>query len=206
MRSIEPMRDFAYARPSSLAEAAAPLPAAAKRPIIAGGHTLLARDQVAAADARHADRSGRHSGPCRRVARRRPAVDRRDDHACGCCQRYDAGAAIPAWPGWRAASVTSRCAIAARWAASSPTMTRRRIIRPPCWRLMRLSKPRGAHAADDYFQGMFATALADGEIVTRVGFKRAAGRRLCQVPPPGVALCRSSGCSSPAMPTACALP
>jgi aerobic carbon-monoxide dehydrogenase medium subunit len=30
---------------------------------------------------------------------------------------------------------------------------------------------RGAHAADDYFQGMFATALADGEIVTRVGFR-----------------------------------
>lgn len=29
----------------------------------------------------------------------------------------------------------------------------------------------GAHAADEYFQGMFATALADGEIVTRVGFK-----------------------------------
>ncbi len=30
---------------------------------------------------------------------------------------------------------------------------------------------RGSHAADDYFQGMFATALADGEIVTRVGFR-----------------------------------
>ncbi len=30
---------------------------------------------------------------------------------------------------------------------------------------------RGSHAADDYFQGMFATALADGEIVRRVGFR-----------------------------------
>ncbi len=29
----------------------------------------------------------------------------------------------------------------------------------------------GSHAADDYFQGMFATALMDGEIVRRVGFK-----------------------------------
>ena len=28
-----------------------------------------------------------------------------------------------------------------------------------------------AHAADDFFQGMFTTALADGEIVTRIGFK-----------------------------------
>jgi carbon-monoxide dehydrogenase medium subunit len=33
---------------------------------------------------------------------------------------------------------------------------------------------RGAHAADDYFQGMFATALEDGEIITRIGFKRPA--------------------------------
>ncbi len=30
---------------------------------------------------------------------------------------------------------------------------------------------RGSYAADDYFQGMFATALSDGEIVTRVGFR-----------------------------------
>ena len=29
---------------------------------------------------------------------------------------------------------------------------------------------RGGHAADDFFQGMFATALEDGEIVTRIGF------------------------------------
>ncbi len=28
----------------------------------------------------------------------------------------------------------------------------------------------GRHDADDYFQGMFATALADGEIIVRVGF------------------------------------
>lgn len=30
---------------------------------------------------------------------------------------------------------------------------------------------RGAHAADDFFQGMFATTLADGELITRVGFR-----------------------------------
>jgi carbon-monoxide dehydrogenase medium subunit len=29
---------------------------------------------------------------------------------------------------------------------------------------------RATHAADDFFQGMFATALADGEIITRIGF------------------------------------
>ncbi|QXQ07699.1 xanthine dehydrogenase family protein subunit M [Sphingosinicellaceae bacterium] len=30
---------------------------------------------------------------------------------------------------------------------------------------------RSSHAAQDYFQGMFATALEDGEIITRVGFR-----------------------------------
>lgn len=29
---------------------------------------------------------------------------------------------------------------------------------------------RGSHAAADFFQGMFSTALADGEIITRIGF------------------------------------
>ncbi|MBB6228674.1 carbon-monoxide dehydrogenase medium subunit [Polymorphobacter multimanifer] len=30
---------------------------------------------------------------------------------------------------------------------------------------------RASHSADDYFQGMFATALEDGEIITRIGFR-----------------------------------
>lgn len=29
----------------------------------------------------------------------------------------------------------------------------------------------GSHNAEDFFQGMFATALADGEIITRIGFR-----------------------------------
>ncbi len=29
----------------------------------------------------------------------------------------------------------------------------------------------GSHSAEDYFQGMFATALADGEIITRISFR-----------------------------------
>ena len=34
-----------------------------------------------------------------------------------------------------------------------------------------LETTRGSHAAEDYFQGMFATALADGEIITAVRFR-----------------------------------
>jgi len=29
----------------------------------------------------------------------------------------------------------------------------------------------GSHAAEDYFQGMFSTALADGELITRISFR-----------------------------------
>ncbi len=32
---------------------------------------------------------------------------------------------------------------------------------------------RASHAADEYFQGMFATALEEGELVTRIGFRLA---------------------------------
>lgn len=34
-----------------------------------------------------------------------------------------------------------------------------------------IESDRGSYPADDFFQGMFATSLADGEIVTRVGFR-----------------------------------
>ena len=34
-----------------------------------------------------------------------------------------------------------------------------------------IESDRGSYPADEFFQGMFATSLADGEIVTRVGFR-----------------------------------
>ena len=48
---------------------------------------------------------------------------------------------------------------------------------------------RRSLAADDFFAGLFATALDEGEIVTRVTVPGAGRGRLCQVPQPGLALC-----------------
>ncbi len=43
---------------------------------------------------------------------------------------------------------------------------------------------RGVHAAEDFFQGMFATALAEGEIITRVGFRLAEAFAYAKFPHP----------------------
>ena len=43
-------------------------------------------------------------------------------------------------------------------------------------------------AADQYFTGLYSTALKEGEIVTKVAFKVPAQVRLRKVPQPGVAL------------------
>ena len=42
--------------------------------------------------------------------------------------------------------------------------------------------------ADDFFTGMFETALDEGEMITAISFPAGQGR-LCEVPQPGVALC-----------------
>jgi hypothetical protein len=44
-------------------------------------------------------------------------------------------------------------------------------------------------AAEEFFTGMFETALADDEIITAVRFAGTQARRLRQVPQPGLALC-----------------
>ncbi len=63
------------------------------------------------------------------------------------------------------------CVIAARSAARSPTTTRRRIIRRRCWRSAPTVKTnKRTIAAEDFFKGLFATALEDGEIITAVSF------------------------------------
>ena len=43
-------------------------------------------------------------------------------------------------------------------------------------------------AADDFFTGLFETALEPGEIVTSVRFPKAAERQLSEIPQPGLAL------------------
>ena len=70
-----------------------------------------------------------------------------------------------------AASATRRCAIAARSAARSPMPIRRRTIPPAVLGLgATIVTDRREIPADEFFTGLFETALAPGEIITAVRF------------------------------------
>ena len=166
------MRDFAYSRPASLADAAAAFAAGGEAAFIAGGHTLL---------------------PAIKSRLRMP--DTLIDLAgvpglTGATQEADR-----LWIG----AMTTHAAIVtdATVAAAIPGLSRMaRLVGDPQVRnrgtiggvianndpaadypaaLLALDgiveTDRGRHAAGDYFQGMFATALVDGEIVTRIGLR-----------------------------------
>ena len=69
------------------------------------------------------------------------------------------------------ASAIRRSARAAPSAALSPTTTRRPAIRRRCWPpAATVVTNKRKIAADDYFQGLFSTALAEGEFITEVVF------------------------------------
>ena len=163
------MRDFAFARPTSLADAASAFASGGEAAFIAGGHTLL---------------------PAMKSRLRMPdtlidlaaipglsGVTRDDDRLwIGAMTTHaavvaDAGA-IPALVHMAAMigdnQVRNRGTLGGVIANNDPAADY------PAALLgldAIVETDRGRHAADDYFQGMFATALADGEIVTRVGFR-----------------------------------
>ncbi len=165
------MREFAYARPASLAEAAAAFAGGGEAAFIAGGHTLL---------------------PAMKSRLRMPdtivdlgalpgltAIARDGDtlwigalttHAA-VATSPEVAAAIPGLarlagqigdPQVRNAGTIGGVLANNDPAADYPSaaLALKAVI----------ETDRGAHDADDYFQGMFATALADGEIITRIGF------------------------------------
>jgi len=165
------MREFAYARPDSVAAAAAAFAAGGEAAFIAGGHTLL---------------------PAMKSRLRQP--DTIIDLAAipgltGVTRQGDM-----LWIG----ALTTHAAVAtdATVAAAIPGLAALAMLigdpqarnRGTLGGVLANNDPsadypaallalggtvetdRGSHDAADYFQGMFATALADGEIITRVGF------------------------------------
>ncbi len=77
---------------------------------------------------------------------------------------------------------------------SSPTTTRRRTTPRRCWRSAPPSSPTsGSIAADDFFQGMFTTALEPGELRDRGRIPDPREGRLRQDAQPGQPL-RHGGC------------
>jgi carbon-monoxide dehydrogenase medium subunit len=163
------MRDFAYARPASLADAAAAFASGGEAAFIAGGHTLL---------------------PAMKSRLRMPdtlvdlsalpglsGITRDGDRLwIGALTTHARVAAeAGAIPGLaRLAAVIGDQQVRNRGTLGGVIANNDPAADYPAALLALdaiVETDRGSHAADDYFQGMFATALADGEIVTRVGFR-----------------------------------
>ena len=163
------MRDFAYARPTSLADAANAFAGGGEAAFIAGGHTLLPaiKSRLRMPDTL-VDLAGvpglagvTHDGY-------RLWVGALTTHAA-------VAAAAGAIPGLVAMAnligdqqVRNRGTLGGVIANNDPAADYPAAVLA----LDGIIKTdRASYAADDFFQGMFATALADGEIVTRVGFQ-----------------------------------
>ena len=163
------MRDFAYARPTSLSDAASAFAGGGEAAFIAGGHTLL---------------------PAIKSRLRMP--DTLVDLAAVPGLTGVARDGDRLWIG----AMTTHAAVAAE-ATAIPGLARLALgigdqqvrNRGTLGGVIANNDPaadypaallaldavvetdRASHAADEYFQGMFATALAEGEIVRRVGFR-----------------------------------
>ena len=165
------MREFAYDRPTSLPAAAAAFAAGGEAAFVAGGHTLLSamKSRLRAPDTL-IDLSG-ISGL---------TGVRRDGDLLwiGALTTHAAVAADPtvagAIPGLAALAlligdpqVRNRGTIGGVLANNDPSADY-----PAALLALggSVETDRSVYAADDFFRGMFATALADGEIITRVGF------------------------------------
>lgn len=163
------MREFAFARPTSLADAASAFASGGEAAFIAGGHTLLPAiksrlrmpdtliDLAAIPGLSGVTRDGD-----------RLWVGAMTTHAAVVA---DAGA-IPALV--RLAGMIGDNQVRNRGTLGGVIANNDPAADYPAAVLALdavVETDQGSHAADDYFQGMFATALADGEIVTRVGFR-----------------------------------
>ena len=160
--------------------------------LLAGGHTLLPTMKQRLAQPADADRSRRHRRSSRGIERTgRVVVDRRHDDACrGRDLAPSCSEAIPA---------LAELAEHDRRSGSAQPRHHRRLDRQqrPGGRLSRraclalgatIVTNKRKIAADEFFTGLFETALEDGEIVTAVAFPMPAQGGLREVPQPGLAL------------------
>jgi carbon-monoxide dehydrogenase medium subunit len=161
------MRDFALARPASLADATAAFSGGGEAAYLAGGHTLIPamKSRLRMPDAL-VDLSGLGLSGITRDGNRLwiGAMTRHADVATS-------AAAIPGLAalasGIGDAQVRNRGTLGGSVANNDPAAD----YPAACLALDALIETdRGRHTADAFFQGMFTTALADGEIITRIGF------------------------------------
>lgn len=162
------MHDFALRRPRSLSEATAQFAGSGEAAYIAGGHTLIPamKSRLRMPDAL-VDLSGLGLAGITLEGDRLwiGAMTTHADAAAG-------AAAIPALAclaaGIGDAQVRNRGTLGGSVANNDPAADYPAAVLALD---ALVETDRATHAADDFFQGMFATALADGEIITRIGFR-----------------------------------
>ena len=166
------MRDFAYARPTSLADAASAFSGGGEAAFIAGGHTLL---PAIKSRLRMPDTLVDLGGIPGLTGVTRDGdmlwIGAMTTHAVVATDAT-VKAAIPGLTGMALVigdqQVRNRGTLGGVIANNDPSADY-----PAALLALdaTVETSAGSYAADDYFQGMFATALSDGEIVSRVGFK-----------------------------------
>jgi len=166
------MRDFAYARPTSVADAANAFAGGGEAAFIAGGHTLLPamKSRLRMPDTL-VDLGG--------IPGLADITRDGDMLAIGALVTHAAvaesavvAAAIPGLASLAAGigdqQVRNRGTLGGVIANNDPAADYPAALLALA---ATVTTSTGSHAADDYFQGMFATALTDGEIVMGVAFK-----------------------------------
>ena len=162
------MRDFALHRPRSLSEATAQFAGETEAAYLAGGHTLIPamKSRLRMPDAL-VDLSGLGLAGITREGDRLwiGAMTRHAEVAAG-------AVAIPSLACLAAGigdpQVRNRGTLGGSVANNDPAADYPAAVLALD---ALIETDRATHGADDFFQGMFATALAEGEIITRIGFR-----------------------------------
>ncbi len=162
------MRDFAFHTPRSLSDAAAQFAGGGEAAYLAGGHTLIPamKSRLRMPDALVDLSALGLSGIA--VAGDRLWIGAMTAHA-------DVAAGATAIPGLAAlaagigdAQVRNRGTLGGSVANNDPAADYPAAVLALD---AVIETDRASHGADDFFQGMFTTALAEGEIITRIGFR-----------------------------------
>lgn len=166
------MRDFDLVRPSTVAEAVAAFSASPDAAYLAGGHTLIPAMKARLRAPETLIDLSRLPGL---ATIERSGEQLRIGALCTHAQVAGDATVAAAIPGLAALAlligdpqVRARGTLGGVIANNDPASD----YPAACLALDAvITTDRAEYAADDYFQGMFATALADGEIVTRVAFR-----------------------------------
>lgn len=161
------MRDFAFERPTSVAAAAAAFANGGEAAYLAGGHTLIPamKSRLRMPDAL-IDLSAMGLSGIERQGDRM-WIGAMTTHAAVA----EGASAIPGLA--KLAGVIGDPQVRNRGTIGGSLANNDPAADYPAAALALdaiIETDRGSHKADDFFQGMFSTALADGEIITRVGF------------------------------------